>query len=79
MTGVGAFDESGYIGHDECFIAIDRDDTELRFERSERIIRDLRAGRRYAGDQRRFSDVWIADKTYVRQKLQFKAKCLLFS
>jgi hypothetical protein len=76
---MSAFDEAGDIRNNESLIAIDRDDSELRFQRRERIIRNLRPSRRDAGYQRRFPYIGITDKTDICQELQFEAKCFLFS
>ena len=43
---LGAFDQAGDVGDDDPAIAGEFDDAELRVERGERIVGDLRAGRR---------------------------------
>ena len=42
----GSFDQSRNIRDDECIEIAHVDDAEIRFERCERIIGDLRLGRR---------------------------------
>ena len=59
-AGVRAFDQSGDVGYDEAdffllffvaFLTFDQDDAEVRLERGEGIIGDLRTGGRDARDQ----------------------------
>ena len=78
MAEMSAFDEARDIRNNEGLIAIDRDDSELRFQRRERIIGNLRPSRRDAGYQRRFAYIGIADKADICQELQFETKCFLF-
>jgi hypothetical protein len=45
MTFVGAFDQAGHVGHHKAAIAAQRDHAEIRRQRGEGIIRNLRLGR----------------------------------
>ena len=73
-AGMCAFNQAGNIGDNECLVRVDRDHPELRFERREGIIGNLRARGRYARDQCRLADVGKTDQTHIRQKLQFESK-----
>ena len=48
----GALDETGNVGDDELGIVIETDHAEVRLERRERVVGDLRLGRRDHRDQR---------------------------
>ena len=50
-----AFDESRDVGHHETLERSDRDHAELRVQRRERVVRDLRPGGGYCADQRRLT------------------------
>lgn len=48
--------------------------TQIRGQRSEVIVRNLRPGRRHDGENRALADIRIADKTDVRNALEFQFK-----
>src|SRR5437867_2696540 len=79
MTEMSAFDQTRNVGDDEGFVAVDGNDAELRLERREWVVRNLRACRRDARNQSGLADVGIADQPRVRQKLQLQSKILFFT
>ena len=52
-----AFDQAGHVGDDEAAVVAQPDDAEIRRQRRERVVGDLRTGRRDARDQRRLAGV----------------------
>ncbi len=66
---MGALDEAGNVGEDE-FAAVAGDDAELRVQRREGIIGDLRARRADRGQKRRFAGVGEANEPGVGDQLQ---------
>ena len=64
-----AFDQAGQIGHHE-FAAIDREHAELRMQRGEGIIRDLRLGRADGGEEGRLAGIRQADEAGIGDQLQ---------
>ena len=52
-----ALDEPRDVGHHEAALLADRDDAEVRIQRRERIVGDLRPRRRNRADQRRLAGV----------------------
>ena len=70
VSGVRALDESRHVGHDERAIARQADDAEVGNERRERIVGNLRSGRRDARDHRRLAGVRKADQPDVGEQLQ---------
>src|SRR5579871_4533486 len=79
VAEVRALDETRDVGHDEAAIVLHLDDAEVRLERGERVIGDLRASGRNTGDQSGFSGVRKADQSDVREKLEFQTEALLFA
>ena len=67
----GALDESGHVGDGEAHIAR-LDDAEIRMQRGERVVRDLRARCRDRGDQARLARRGVADERDVRDGLQLE-------
>ncbi len=55
---VRALDQAGHVGDDEAAVAAERDDAEVRRQRRERIVGDLRTGRRDPRDQRGLARRW---------------------
>ena len=56
-----------------------RDDAEIRRQRRERVVGDLRAGRRDARDQRRLAGVREADQADVGEQLQLEPQVLVLA
>ena len=74
-----AFDQPGNVDHDERLFVGDAHDAELRFERRERIVGDLRARRRDHREQRRFSGVGNADDAAIREQPQLEPQRAAFA
>ena len=68
-----ALHQTGNIRHDEIH-AVLAANTQIRGQRSEVIVRNLRPGRRHDGENRALADIRIADKTDVRNALEFQFK-----
>ena len=69
---VCAFDDTGNIGHDERPILVQRHHAQVRLQRCERIVGDLRAGRAQPRNQRRLSRIRKSHQADVGQKLQLQ-------
>ena len=69
----GPFDESGQVGEHEPGVAAERDDTQVRVLRSERIRGDFRRGPREAAEQRGLPGIGESDEPGVGNHLQFEA------
>ena len=69
---VRAFDQAGNVDHDERLFGAEPDDAELRFERRERIVGDLRARRRHGREQGRLAGVREADDAAIGEQLQLE-------
>src|SRR6185437_6703887 len=65
----GALDEAGQIGEDELLVA-EIHDAELRLQRREGVVRDLRPRPRGRGEKRRLAGVGQADETGVGDQLE---------
>ncbi len=65
-----ALDQSRNVGDDELRVVVDADDTEVGLEGRERVVGDLRLGRRDDADQRALADVGKADEGDVGHQLQ---------
>ena len=76
---VRAFDQPGHVGDDEAALVAQRDDAEIGRERRERIVGDLRPGRRNAGDQRRLAGVGKSDQADVGEQLQLEPEMPLLA
>ncbi len=68
----GALDQAGDVGDDELGGVVDAHDTEVRFERRERVVGDLRAGRRHDADQRALADVREPDERDIGHQLHLE-------
>ena len=68
--GRGALDEPRDVGDDEAAIGVDAHDAELRMQRRERIVGDLRSRRRQRARQRGLAGVRRTEQADVRQQLQ---------
>src|ERR1051326_849404 len=79
VTFVRAFDQAGDIGDDERLIVISSDDTEVRNERREGIVGDLRLRRTDDGDERRLAGVRKSDQSDVGDQLQLDGELALFT
>ena len=66
---VRALDQAGDVGEHE-FASVDRDDAELRMQRRERIVRDLRLGRAHRGEQSGFARIRQPDQAGVGDQLE---------
>ena len=70
-AAVRALDQTGDVGDDQrAPVVVGRDDAEVRDERRERVVGDLRLGRRDRGDQRGLAGVRKADDRHVGQELE---------
>ncbi len=67
----GAGDETGHVG-DGVHGGTGGHHTQVRDQRGERIVRDLRLGRAQHGDQRGLAGARIADEGHVRDGLQLQ-------
>ena len=68
----GTLDQPGDVGDDEVGGVVDAHDTEVRLERRERIVGDLRACRRHDADQRALADVREADERDIGHQLHLE-------
>ena len=68
-----ALHQTGDIRHDEIR-AVLAADAQIRGQRGEMIIRNLRARRRHDGEYRALADVRVADKADVRDALELQLK-----
>ena len=69
----GALDEAGDVGHDELGAVApgtQPDHSEMRLQRGERVVRDLRLGGRHGRDQRRLPRVGEPDQRHVGHQLE---------
>ena len=73
-----AFDETGDVGDHERLIVVARNHAEIRDERREGIIRDLRFGRADDGDERRFAGVRETNDPNVSDQLELDEQLTLF-
>jgi len=74
---MGAFDQAGQVGQYKIR-RIDAHHAQLRCERRERIIGDLRPRRRDAGEEGRFSRIRPADQAGIGNQLQLEDDGLHF-
>ena len=74
-----AFDQSRYVCNHERAKVSEIYDAEVRLERGERIIRDLRTRCRHGRDKRRLPCVGEAHQTDVCEQLEFELQLDLFS
>ena len=75
----GALNQARDIGHDETAMSIDLDHPQIRHQRSEGIIGDLRPRRRHRPDQGRLARIWQPQQADIRQHFQFKLQRALFA
>ena len=69
----GALDQAGDVGHDELGAVApgaQPDHAEMRLQRGERVVRDLRLGGRHGRDQRRLPRVGEPDQRHVGHQLE---------
>jgi hypothetical protein len=64
-----ALDQAGNVGEHE-FAAVDLDDAELRMQRGEGIVGDLRFGRADRGEKGRLAGIGQADQAGIGDQLQ---------
>ena len=74
-----AGDEPGDVGEHERRLVTDAHDAEMRRERRERIVRDLRLRSRDCADERRLADVREAEQPDVGHDLELEAELELFA
>src|SRR5438093_13194985 len=74
----GPFDQTGDIRDHEA-ISGDFSNTEVRRERGERIVGDLRTGRRQTSDERRLSRVRQSDESHVGENSEFEVQPALLA
>src|SRR6516164_6572609 len=68
-TVAGALDQTGEVGQDD-FLVVQPYDAELRLQRRERIVGDLRPGVRDRSEERRFAGVGQANQANIGDQLQ---------
>ena len=73
-----AFDQAGQVGQHE-FALVDAHDAELRMQRGERIVGDLRLGRGDRREERGFAGIGQADQAGIGDQLQPQADGALFA
>jgi len=80
MSKMRPFDQPRNIGDDERLVAaIYRNHAELRFERRERIVRNLRPGCGNAGDQCGLAHVRVAHQAGVGQEFELQPQRFFFA
>src|SRR5689334_19547769 len=79
MSFVRAFDESRNVGDDERFVVIRADHTEVRDERRERVIGDLRLRCADDRDERRLARVRKTDHADVGDELELDEELALLT
>ena len=79
MAVVRALDQTGDVGHDEVAVAAERHHAEIRCQRGERIIRNLRLGRGDHRNQRGLAGVGKSDQAHIREQLQRQVQFELFT
>src|SRR6267154_3809068 len=85
---VRSFDEAGKIGDHEgaaqlgavpASATVSVNNTQIRFQRGEGIVRNLRARRRDNRDQSGFAGVWKTHQADIRQEFQLQTDMALFA
>ena len=74
-----AFDQSGHVGDHEAAILTESHHAEIRHERREWVIGNLRPRRGNARDHRRLAGVGKTDETHVSEQLQLETHVLDFA
>ena len=75
----GALDQAGDVGDDELGGVVEAHDAEVRLERRERVVGDLRLGRRDHADQRALADVREPDERDVGHQLHLELEPALLA
>ena len=75
----GALDQAGDVGDHELGVVVDAHDAEVRLERRERVVGDLRLGGRDDADQRALADVGEPDERDVGDQLQLELEPALLA
>ena len=75
----GAFDQARNVGDDEALLGRDADDAEIRMQRRERIVGDLRPRVRDRRDQRRLAGVRHAEQADVGEHAQLEPQRALLA
>src|SRR5690242_11238840 len=78
-AGVRAFNQAWDVGHNETAEVRQLHDAEIRFQRGEWVVGDLRSRGRYAGDQRAFAGIRESDEAGVCEEFEFEPQPLLFA
>src|ERR1041385_6865865 len=78
-AGVRTFDQSGYVGDHESTKATEIDNTEMRLQRRERVISDLRPRRGNSRDKSRLPRIRKPNQPNVREQLQLELQVQLFA
>ena len=68
----GTLDETRDVGHHERAVLAAVDDTEVRVQRGEGVVRDLRARRGHRADERRLAGVRQAEQTHIGDHLELE-------
>src|ERR1700680_2591874 len=79
MSLMCSLDQSGNVGDDDRLIVIRLDDAEVRDERGEGIVGDLRLRRADRRDQRRFAGVRESDDTDVSDEFELDGQLALLA
>ena len=74
-----ALDQSGHVGDHEAAVVAEADHAEIRRQRREGIVGDLRTRRRHARDERRLAGVREADEADVGEQLQLEPQILFLA
>ncbi len=74
-----ALDQPGNVGHHHLEPVVGADDAEIRLQRGEGVVGDLRLRRGDAADQRRLAHVGEADDGHVGQQLQLEPQPALLA
>ena len=75
----GPLDEPGEVGHDELGVVVEPHHAEVRLEGGERVVGDLRLGRRDRGDEGGLADAREPDQRHVGEQLQLEAQPALLA
>ena len=76
---VRAFDQARHVGDHEAAVVAQADHAEIRRQRRERVVGDLRPRRRDARDQRGLAGVGETDEPDVGEQLQLETEILFFA
>ena len=73
------FDQTWHVGKHEAPLVVEPDDAEVGGERGERVVGDLGARGRHAGDEGRLADVGKPYQTDIREEFEREAQPVLLT